>query len=300
MDNTQNKLISAKQIEDILNFVLDNPVKIINLEYYQKAFVHESYFQSIQNDVINNDVKNIHNYYIPTESNQRLEFLGDSVLKTIIAKYLYMRFPKEREGFLTKMKIKLEQTCTLHMLAKELNFKEFLLLSSQVEAQSNIDYNRGRNKQSFYEDAFEAFIGAIMLDFGYNVAEEFVIKVIEKYVDFSNLIYNNNNFKDSLQRYFQMKKIPLPCYKIINTDTCFTRIVLLDREYISVLNIDLNKFSKISIDILNMLNGDDYNDLFQMLEKNVIIGIGKDKKVIKAEQNCAKNCLENLNIDLNF
>ncbi len=309
MNNTKNILISKSDAECILNNLSKSKLQISNLEYYQLAFIHESYYQSIQNDIINNNLGNIQNYdnlYIPKESNERLEFLGDSVLKSIMGKYLYMRFPNEREGFLTRMKIKIEKTSTLHMFAKRLNFKKFLMLSPQIESSTVINYNRGRNTPSFYEDSFEAFIGAIILDFGddgFKIAENFITHVIEEFVDFSDLIYTNDNFKDSLQRLFQNKKIPLPIYKTLTTsDKNFTKILVIDSSYCGEFKLDLEKIKKLSIDILNSYKtyNEEYDDLFKLLETHLIIGVGKDKKVVNAEQKCAKNCLNNLNTSLNY
>lgn len=309
MNNTKNILITKLDVENILNKLSNSKLQIRNLEYYQLAFVHESYYQSIQNDIINNNLDNIKNFdnlYIPKESNERLEFLGDSVLKSIMGKYLYKRFPNEREGFLTRIKIKIEKTSTLHMFAKSLNFKKFLLLSPQIDSNTIINYNRGRNTPSFYEDSFEAFIGAILLDFdddGFKIAENFITCIIEEFVDFSNLIYTNDNFKDSLQRLFQNKKIPLPIYKTISTtDKIFTKILIMDCNYINEFKLNLEKIKKTSLDILNTYKekNEEYNELFKLLETHMVIGVGKDKKVINAEQKCAKNCLNNLNTSLNY
>ena len=188
MDNQNNQLANREKIENILNYfenIGDNnkKLKINNLEYYQRAFVHESYYQSVQNTVINKflDVEKTYLHYIPCESNERLEYLGDHILKAIMGKYLFTRFDQEREGFLTKLKIKIEKCSMLHQFGLTLGFKNLLLLSLQVENQTILDLDRGRNTPSYYEDAFEAFIGAIMLDFnerGYIYAERFVISVI--------------------------------------------------------------------------------------------------------------------------
>ena len=101
-----------------------------------------------------------------------LEFLGDSVLGVIVAKYLFDRFPEEHEGFLTKMRSKLVRGEMLGSLAKMLNFGEFLIISRHIE-----DKCDGRNAEAILEDCFEAFIGAMFLDFNetdnYNLMENF-------------------------------------------------------------------------------------------------------------------------------
>ena len=181
MDNLNNILITKTQVEHILNYFENvggdehnrKPLEINNLEYYQQAFVHESYYQAVQHCTTGlknrggggEDDKNIF-LYIPKESSERLEYLGDHILKAIMGRYLFERFGMEREGFLTKLKIKIEKCSMLHKIAVTLGFKKFLLLSLQVENSTILDIDRGRNTPSHYEDAFEAFIGSILLDFG--------------------------------------------------------------------------------------------------------------------------------------
>ena len=114
MDNSINKMITKNEVEDILNYfgnIGDNGSRLTinNLEHFQRAFVHESYYQSTQNAIVNNiQLTNPFITYIPCESNERLEYLGDHILKAILGRYLFERFDGEREGFLTKLKIKIE------------------------------------------------------------------------------------------------------------------------------------------------------------------------------------------------
>lgn len=320
MDNPNNRLITREDIVNILNYfqpIGDNGTNLEpkNLEYYQRAFVHETYYQAIQNNMINGNISENNTYisYIPEESNERLEYLGDSILKTTISRYLFDRYGETREGFLTKLKIKIEKCSMLHTFGVTLGFKKFLLLSLQVENQSILDMYRGRSTISYYEDAFEAFIGSIMMDFGemgYIYADRFVRSLIENIVDFSELISINENYKDILQRKMQSLKIGVPKYvtlhesgpiyrKIFTRMTCITdeQLWLFEdhvRDDIKDLNERLIKDAKTS-------NPEAYKTLLDIVfNDRWVINVGFGKKVIEAEQACAKNCLEILQIPSDY
>lgn len=319
MDNSNNTLITKEIVENILNYYgnigdLGSYLEIGNLEYYQQAFVHESYFQSVSCALKNTtDLQSCVFRYIPKESSERLEYLGDHILKAVMGRYLYTRFDTEREGFLTKLKIKIEKCSMLHKIGVTLGFKRYLLLSLQVENQTILDMDRGRNTPSYYEDAFEAFVGSILLDFGergYLYADRFVTNVIENIIDFAELVSKNDNFKDSLQRYFQSVKWNTPVYSGL-CDTgplyrkVFTRMLCLTNLQLDQLDPSTqNTIQKYSSDVLSQYkrtNPEAYTKLFSLVVSgHVILGIGFGKKVITAEQECAKVCMGNLGIDDNF
>lgn len=310
MNNPNNILITKGKVEDILNYfgnIGDNyqRLEINNLEYFQRAFVHESYYQAIQNAVINKQIKEETTYlsYIPEQSNERLEFLGDHVLKSVMARYLVERFGEEREGFLTRLKIKIEKCSMLHKFGVILGFKDYLLLSLQVENTTILDVERGRGTPSYYEDAFEAFIGSIMMDFGekgYIYADRFTRSVIENIIDFSELISKNDNYKDSIQRYYQKYHFKPPTYITIDEDgplyrKVFTRAILISNEQLMLIedkeivkNIkELNDKAKVQMKI-EIENG------------KYILSVGKGRKVVNAEQEAAKKALEILLLDQNY
>ena len=156
MNNRRNKVPTKEYIESLLNTYgpIGNDKELLtvkDIDLYRKAFVHESYYQAIKNTVNNEGMEVL---YLPNESNERLEFLGDNILKGVMAKYLYKNFPKHREGFMSTIKIKIEKSCTLSRIAKELGFTKYLLLSEEVESQTILGVDLGRNKSSYYEDAF--------------------------------------------------------------------------------------------------------------------------------------------------
>lgn len=320
MDNPNNRLITREQVEQILNYfggIEDGGVnlKINNLEPFQKAFIHESYYQSVQNAIINSQIDKEKTYisFIPSESNERLEYLGDHILKAVMGRYLYERFGEEREGFLTKLKIKIERCSMLHKIGVTLGFKKFLLLSLQVENQTILDLDRGRNTPSYYEDAFEAFIGAIVLEFGergYIYADRFVRAVIENIIDFAEINSKNDNFKDSLQRYFQSLKWKTPIYTSLMEDgplyrKVFTRILIISNDQLEQLDrtvqIKIKKLSTAILEEYRRTNATVFTRLMKFYQdNNSILGIGFGRRVTNAEQECAKHCLQNLGLDLNY
>ena len=320
MNNPCNKLITEKDVIHILNYygnIGNDNEKLIpkNLDNYQTSFVHESFHQWTNNYLSNSSEtsnEKIYLNYIPKESNERLEFLGDSVLKYAIGRYLYQRFPQEREGRITTLKIKLEKSCMLHKFAHTLGFKEFLLLSLQVENLTILDYDRGRGNHSYFEDAFEAFVGAIIEDFGdYGViyAERFIVNIIENIVDFSELILVNENFKDSLQRYYQKNSWKTPTYSTLCDDgplyrKIFTRYTVITNDQFKELDLDIQeKLQQFNNDLFQYYNQDaiSVNKLMTVSRNNCyILAIGYGKVVKNAEQECAKNGLLMLKLSLNY
>ncbi len=299
MDNKTNIRITKEDVESILNTysnIGDNNtyLHINDVNIYQQAFVHESYYQSVKTSMNDNIYTELSFNYIPTDSNESLEFLGDNIIKAVLGKYLFQRFPKQREGFLTQIKIRLEKTYTLHKFAEKLGFKKFLLLSPQTESHTYLGENRGRDTHTYSEDAFEAFIGALVIDFGEKgliYADRFLINIIENIIDFSDIIHTNDNYKDILQRYFQSINLKNPIYETIEdkNKNNFIRVVVLTKPQLSVF--DNNVITKLSN--FNSVLRSHYKNAF---DEKVIIGIGNGTKIVKADQSCAKMCLENLNI----
>jgi len=325
MDNPINKLITKDDIETILNYFgnvgdNDSKLEVNNLESFKVAFTHESYYQSVQNYLNTKNehcdkINKVYINYIPKESSERLEYLGDHILKAVMGRYLYERFPNEREGFLTKLKIKIEKCSMLHKIGMILGFKKFMLLSLQVENQTILDSQRGRNTPSYYEDCFESFVGAILEEFGekgYIYADRFVRNVIENIIDFSELISKNDNFKDSLQRYYQSLKWKTPVYVDLIKEgplyrIMFTRILLFSKEQMQQMdklvqeniyeyNVALFEYYKSNEQYIDI-----YNKLIEFKNNGCyVLGLGIGRKVTASEQDCAKKCLENLNLSLNF
>jgi ribonuclease III len=212
--NSNNFLISSTDIMNIMKKHNNHNFKIDNLKTYQTAFIHKSYcemkdYQEYTNK--NNDMS------LFKESYEKMEFLGDALLNTIISQYLYERYVNYHdidEGFLTKIKIRFVCGEQLAFLSKELKFNPYLIISKHIEDNCN-----GRNNMNILEDVFEAFLGAIYLDTkDLDIVKRFVISVIETYIDFSELIEIDTNYKDQILKYIQRNYLVNPYYKTIKNE----------------------------------------------------------------------------------
>ena len=192
--------VSREEIQSILN-----GIKIKNISYYQRSLVHKSIYKSVKRYT----GENLQDYLL--QHNERLEFLGDSVLGLIVANYLYNKYPDRDEGFLTKIKTKLVNGVQLSKLAKQINLGKYILMSNHVQ---NI---KGRDSQKILEDAFEAFLAAIFMDLGYDAANSFVINLIDS-LDFTQVLIEDN-YKDTLLKYSQkVFKNSTPEYFLVSSE----------------------------------------------------------------------------------
>ena len=169
-------------------------------------------------------------------SNERLEYLGDAVLGTIIAEYLFKKYPNADEGFLTKMRSKIVKRKSLNTLADRMGLDEYLT-----------EYNNMRLSRSMMGNALEALVGAIYLEIGYNKTASFVIRrVLMRYVDVHELETYDDNYKSQLLEHCQkngqmVTYKTLAKYKLEKRD-CFKVAVLVDGEKKGVAD-DFNKKS---------------------------------------------------------
>tara|TARA_B100000787_G_scaffold11469_1_gene8528 strand:- start:3642 stop:4376 length:735 start_codon:yes stop_codon:yes gene_type:complete len=198
--------------EDILNIIGVSPV---NIKCYQKAFIHKSVLRFLANQ----EEESLKTSY------ERYEFLGDSVLNLVIATFVFHKYPDKDEGFLTRIRTKLVNGKTLAYLSKMINLNKFLIISKNVEAIG------GRNNDRFLEDIFEALICAINLDLGFKYAEQFILNMVHKYINFDDL-EEDTNYKDILLRKCQQTLQINPEYELIETSgpphkKMFTSVVLI-------------------------------------------------------------------------
>jgi ribonuclease-3 len=140
------------------------------------------------------------------ECNERLEFLGDAVLKISISSFLFEKFPELQEGELTKMHSEIVANKTLAKFARKMHLGERLILGAGEEKTD------GRNKTSLLSCAFEALLGAIFLEYGYEKAKSFLIDNFEEDI----LKAPEANYKALLQEYTQALDANLPEYKILS------------------------------------------------------------------------------------
>jgi dsRNA-specific ribonuclease len=227
--NNKNVEITQKEVESILKSY-GLPGIVYNLKLYQRAFVHKSYTKRPH---VENLAQNIEIAVQPEDclplrqkSNERLEFLGDGILEAITKYYLYRRFPKENEGFMTEKKISLVKNEAIGKLAYDMNLNKWLLLSNHAEEK------KSRTNLKKLGCLFEAFLAAVFLDYnkinikdednwfdklfvcgpGFQMAQIFIEKIYERHVNWTDLIINDDNYKNILQVKIQKEFKTTPMY----------------------------------------------------------------------------------------
>ncbi len=142
------------------------------------------------------------------KDNERLEFLGDSVLGLITAEYLYMRLPESHEGSLTKLRASLVCEQSLFEIAKKISLPDFILLGNGEE------YTGGRQRPSVVSDAFEAVLAAIYLDAGFESAKKWLLALMQD--AFSDALSGNRNrdYKTELQELIQSRHSGKLSYRV--------------------------------------------------------------------------------------
>ncbi len=152
-------------------------IKFAHEELLIRAFNHRSYLNETKNKI---------------ESNERLEFLGDTVLSFIVSDFLFNTYPKFSEGYLTNLRSSLVKTTTLAKIAQNLNLGTYLKLSKGEEESG------GRKNSSLLADTFEALIGAIFLDLGLKTTKVIIEKLIFPMVP---MIIKDKSYKDAKSTY---------------------------------------------------------------------------------------------------
>lgn len=210
-----------------------------NKSLLKKALTHKSWLNESEKE---------------TESYERLEFLGDAVLELVVSKELYNRFPKKNEGFLTLARSNIvNNTNNLSSISEKIGLGEGMHLSKGEEAEG------GRTKSSLLADVLEAVIGAIYLDQGLQVAEEFIIQNIMANIDESVAISKKDS-KSKLQELVQAEGNMAPIYKVVKE------------------------------------SGPDHDKTFlvQVLVNKNVVGKGKGRSKNTAEQAAATDALDNI------
>lgn len=147
-----------------------------------------------------------------TESNERSEFLGDSILSVITAEFLYDRFPDSDEGFLTRTRAALVCEESLAVFSNSLNLGDYMLFGKGEAASSG-----GRHRKSTIADAFEAVIAAIYLDGGMENAKQFVLPFITAHLD-TVIKAGTEDYKSRLQRIVQQTPEEVLTYTLVGED----------------------------------------------------------------------------------
>jgi len=181
-------LFSSKRTEDelkIIRFILQQfGYKPVNVSYFTRALTHKSFLPEEKHDF----------------ANERLEFLGDAILDAVVAEFLYTKYPEDDEGYLTKLKSRIVNRKSLAAIGEKMNIRSMLI------------YNQARsvNLATLEGNAFEAIIGAIYLDGGFERTKLVLIKhVFRNYLNFNQLLSEELDFKSKLFIWCQKKKLPL-------------------------------------------------------------------------------------------
>jgi dsRNA-specific ribonuclease len=274
----RNHILNENNIpltEDIVNNIFkkynfDHQVKY--LSNFQIALTHVSYLKKSvikeKTALILKDIEPI------SESNKKramplqqrdyntFEYQGDAVIHLALTEYLYNRYPNSDQGFLTKLRTKLEKAEMLSYLAKQLGLHKYVVIAR------NMEYSQARyNDVHLTEDIFEAFICALSFEESYDNCKEFITSVIEKEIDFAEIISCDDNYKEKIMHYFHKMK-------------------LKDPEYIESKLSQKNSADAINQTIIVNLQ----------THEGKIIGTGSGNTKSKADQSAAYNALINLGV----
>lgn len=192
-----------------------------NINCYLQALRHHS----VSNTIHDNGSK---------DSNERLEYLGDSVLNTVVAEILFTRYPFRDEGFLTEMRSKIVSRESLNDLALKIGLNQLVIYDKR--AITNF------NKVSIFGNALEAFIGAIFVDAGFHAAKRFVRSKLLSHIDIDKLQHTESNFKGRLIEWAQRNgklveydstEINENKQRIFRVKVLLDRVVLGESEHLS-------------------------------------------------------------------
>lgn len=197
----------VKSLKNLLGFVPGN------LSLYRLAFRHKSVAQNLKKGIKN--------------SNERLEFLGDAVLGSVVAEVLFKLYPYEDEGFLTELRSKIVNRVNLNQLARKLGFEQLIQYDNRMV--------NSTRQSSLLGDAFEALVGAVYLDKGYDFTRNFLINhIIKSHIDIQKLEQTETNFKSKLIEWCQRHGKDITFELIENkegeSNKLFTVQVLIDGE----------------------------------------------------------------------
>ena len=226
---------SVKELEELIG------TSINDISYYEQAFTHRSFLNVLKQD------------NVVTNSNERLEFLGDSVLNLIVTDHLFNFFPEIKEGDLTKIRSRLVNKHTLAFVADQIGLIKFIKISYGTEK------NFEKAGEAIIADAFEALVAAIYFDAGIEKAVAFLYKTLIPLVKVDDFM-SDSNYKSILLEKIQSKGKMPPIYRVI-----------------SAKGPDHDKTYKVGA----------------YIDTNWLIGTGFGKNKKEAEQKAAKDALDN-------
>lgn len=190
--------LTAKRKEQLRAFCGRMGVAVDDLALLDMALTHTSYAHEARE--------------LPKpQHNERIEFLGDSVLSLIVSTYMYKNFPELAEGQLTKLRAALVCEASLYGYAKKLRLGDYLRLGRGE------DNSGGRARPSLLADAFEAVLGAVYLDQGFKAAESYILGLMGEDIDYVSRHGSYNDYKTILQEYLQQQKDVEIAYQLLGS-----------------------------------------------------------------------------------
>jgi len=235
--------LDKNRIEQITEFQNTIKYKFNKLSMINEALTHSSYANECRN-------KYIHN-------NERLEFLGDSVLSIVVSEYIYLKYNNLPEGELTKVRANVVCEPSLANQAKRINLGKYLRLGKGEEVTG------GRDRVSILADAFEAVIGALYLDGGMEIARDFILNMLSPSIELASKGSLFRDYKTDLQELLQSKYDDKISYRVVDET-----------------GPDHNKTFEVEV-----ILGDR------------VLGVGQGKSKKESEQMAAKKALEKVNTE---
>ena len=220
--NHKNRTITFSEVLTLLK-KYGYKSRLADIKYFQQACIHTSYVDkseqwSQQEEPMVLAERPPNCLPLKEADNEELEYAGDGLLGGIIACYLRERYSGKGEGFMTTLRTNIVNNQKLGELALKIGFAPYLIISRHVEEVCN-----GRKNLRLLGSMFEAWLGALYYTEGgggkgFAAVQSFVISVIEKHIDFVELITNNRNYKDQLLRWFQSEYHQPPKYKEVKVE----------------------------------------------------------------------------------
>ena len=210
--NLNNVLATEDDIIKILANFNVHVNKINHIDIFHESFTHKSYCKKdlFTDEVLQATKAEMGNpqklLELRDRSYERLEYFGDRVVKIIVSFYLLKRYPNQDEGFMTRLQTKIEDKTNLAEMSKEIGLEKFFIISKQIESMN------GRNLEKIHEDVFEAFMGALFNSNGFEPCFQLMVNLLETMIDYSEKLYQDNNYKDRLLRFYHAQKWKFPSY----------------------------------------------------------------------------------------
>jgi ribonuclease-3 len=257
-----NNIFKKYNVDYRIKCLSNFQIAMTHVSYLKKSAIKEKTAQLLKDiPPISNEKKAI---CMPLQCRDynTFEYQGDSIIHLILTQYLYKRYPSGDIGFLTKLRTKIEKADTLSILSKIVGFDKYVVIAK------NMELNEARKHDvHLTEDIFESFMCALYIESSYDICNRFLINLLEKEIDFADLINFDDNYKEKIMQHFHKMKWKDPKY------------------------IESSLSQKNSVDILNQTYV-----IYVQTDNADIIGIGYGNTKTRAEQNAAHNALINLKL----